>query len=167
MACECIAGLYKFSLNYLDCKSIQYTDLSLWMGDNGYATPSDYIVEITVPGYSTPVEVSVGTYGSTNITSATLGLPTECLPDGIYCFRVVNCDKIYTATKAMVCGLRCGLYRATEKAKTDKEWNVVHELEMLITSVELYAERGMTQSAQDAFDKAQRTLHNINCNCPC
>lgn len=166
MSCSCIKNNnYDFSLSYPSCYSLIYSDLSEWMTGEHYVIPDIYTIEITPPEYSTK-SISVKTFGATKITSNDLfGAEGLCISDGIYCFKIDNCQDILTKYKAITCKLECRKDNLVLKANSSEDWENVRKVESLIYSIHANANNGNYREANSEYKFAKKILDNLNCDC--
>lgn len=166
MNCSCIKNNnYDFSLNYPSCYSLIYSDLSEWISGEQYVIPETYNIEVTPPEYPSKL-ISVKTLGSTKITSEDLfdaeGL---CISDGVYCFKIDNCQDILTKYKAVTCKLECRKDNLIIKASSSEDWENIRKIESLIYSVHANANNGNYREANLEYKFAKKILDNLNCEC--
>lgn len=163
--CACIKKEvqgFDFAINTFDCKAIIVTDLTNWMVGDSYKVPENYSVTVTLPNQS-KVEVSFKGNSTTKITAKELS-GSECLLDGIYCFKTESCGYTYTRNKAIVCTLRCKLDNFISKSNDFVE---ITRLENLINLIEVDAEMGRELNAKELFKIVDKELDKHSCTCTC
>ena len=168
MACGCIkkqAQAFDFNLESLDCKTLIFTDLSNWMEEEPYILPSKQEVEVTLPSGSI-ITLNFNPKSVTKFTGEELKAK-DCLPNGIYCFKVESCGHIMSRHKAVVCKLECKLDNLIAKASRSEDWDVIQEISNLILSVKINTEIGKHQLATELYKIADKKLTRLDCECPC
>lgn len=165
-SCACIKRedqAFDVVINTYDCKALVITDLTNWMDDGGsYGIPSKQTVTVTLPSKSN-VDITIIPNSTTKILSTDLS-GSECLADGIYCFKTESCGYKYSRTKAVVCTLRCKLNNFISKSE---DWAEITKLSNLIDLIEIDAEMGNEINAQELFKVATKELNKHSCTCTC
>lgn len=166
MNCSCIRNNnYDFVIDSSSCYSIIYTDLSEWMTEEQYTIPTTYTITVTPPEYSS-VDLTVNAFGATKITSKELlGIEELCLPDGIYCFKIDNCQEILTKYRAFTCKLECRKDNLILKASSPEDWENVRKIESYISAIHSHANVGNFNEANYNYKFAKKILDNLNCEC--
>jgi hypothetical protein len=135
------------------------------MSDENYEIPETHKISIVLPNKNT-VEAVIRPNSTTKIYSKDL-FGTECLPDGIYCFKTESCGYLYSRNKAITCTLRCKLDDMISKATTDSDWDEVQKISNMIDLIEVDAEMGNEVSANEMYKIANRELDKHSCQCLC
>ena len=160
MACSCIRGnSFNFSLEYDQCGTLLYQDLSDWMCE--YEIPATYTLQMSVYG-GTPVDISISTTGYNTITTEKFGAN---IIDGLYCFKTTACGVEYTRTKAVTCILDCKLDHVIATAKTHAEYANADKIAKYIQAIHYNAERDFIDEAKYFYSLAKQELSCVNCNC--
>jgi len=166
MECNCIKGDFNFSLEYSSCGKVFYKDFSSWMKEDYYVQPKDYELTITSPsGAVKTLNVSVI---NKDLLDSNLIFDTDCFEDGIYCFSVSSCGKLYKRNKAILCNLECrfaNLIREASKKNDEELWNKVIKLKASLSAVYSHSELGNFDSANDEYLYLEKELNKLNCNC--
>jgi hypothetical protein len=164
--CACIKRedqAFDIVINTYDCKALVITDLTNWMDDgDSYSIPTKHNVTISLPS-KTVVNIDIIPNSTTKVYSKDLS-GTECLQDGIYCFKTESCGYKYSRTKAVVCTLRCKLNNFISKSE---DWAEITRLGNLIDLIEIDAEMGNEINAQELFKIATKELDKQSCTCTC
>lgn len=163
--CNCIKGNYDCILGSPDSSTLSYQDNSVWMTAESYEVPDQYMVDITIPGSSQPVSISVKTDFQNLIRPEDLGIGAKTLTDGIYQFQVSNCGTSYTRFKAVTAELECGLQKYIAGLQPDDSFDLAYKIDMLIKASHVNAQLGKTMLAQEFFKLAERELNQLNCEC--
>lgn len=166
MNCSCIKGdgSYHFTLEPLDCETLIYKDFSEWMEEDYYVVPDYYEVQVIPPGSTDPLPLLLKVNESNSITTRELFGSKEksCIPDGVYCFILENCQYKYTKHKAVTCSLRCELDSLI--ATSDDEQRI-EELELLVRSIHEKTNLGQIDKASKLYDIARKLINKCKCNC--
>lgn len=166
MNCSCIRNNnYDFLLDYPSCYSLVYSDLSEWMTEDHYIIPTTYNITITPPERESVI-VSVNAFGATKLTSKELfGTENMLIPDGIYCFKIDNCQDILTKYKAVTCKLECRKDNLILRASSKEDWDNVRTIESYIAAIHSHANFGNFNEANYNYKFAKKILDNLNCEC--
>lgn len=164
--CSCIRNNnYDFNLNVYSCYSLIYTDLSEWMTEEQYVIPESYNVEVTSPDGQKAI-LTIKTDQANKITSEHLySIPGLCITDGVYCFKIDNCQDIITKSKAITCKLECRKDSLVIKASSDEDWENIKEIESHISAIHSQANIGNFTEANKEYKFAKKLLDNLNCDC--
>lgn len=158
--CGCIKDIFNFSiLPYNCCKDLYYQDLSYWMDESygsSYTKPESY--ELTITGPAGDQIQQVGVSGLTKLS-------LSCL-DGLYCFKVINCDGIelsrnYLLTYKLDNKIEC-LYLMREDLREE-----VDRISYLLDTAKIAAERGLEQKAYEYLERVKDMLSRYDCKCDC
>lgn len=95
-----------------------------------------------------PVRISIGSCSS-----------------GIFVFKVVSCDKVYSKNRAVLCNEKCGWLKAV--AKLGAEHAMIRSLQDRIDQVDYAVRDDRITVAQDLLETIRRDLKRINCECIC
>lgn len=166
MNCSCIRNNnYDFVIEHTSCDSLIYTDLSEWMTEDHYTIPVNYIITITPPN-SNSVDVLVKAFGATKIDSLQLyGESGLAIQDGIYCFKINNCQDIITKYKAITCKLNCRRDNLILKAEDEASWKQVQKVDSYISAIHSHASFGNFSDANYTYKICKNLLDNLNCDC--
>lgn len=168
MACNCIKRedqSFDIVVNTYDCKALIITDTSNWMVDSNYSIPENHKVSVVLPNKST-VDIEIKPNSTAKVFSSSL-FGTECLPDGIYCFKTTSCGYSYSRNKAVVCTLRCKLDDFISKASSDSDWSEINRISNMIDLIEVEAEMGNEINANEIFKIVNKELDKHSCTCLC
>jgi|31_taG_2_1085359.scaffolds.fasta_scaffold00372_7 hypothetical protein len=170
MSCSCIKGTgskFDFKLESVDCKTLLLTDLSNWNDDKGYFIPESHQITVTLPVSNKQVVVNIKPQGTTVFNGDNLET-SECLPDGIYCFSIDSCGKVYTRFRAVTCLLECRFDRLTQKlAKKEVSIEKYIELSNYLEIMKASAKMDQSQKAADFYKILTKELDNLDCECNC
>ncbi len=150
MKCSCIKGDYNFALDYSDCSRLVYTDASLWMQSPDHFIPDTYQIVVTTPTGSPSQPLDVFTQAATTFKAGDLGLPSECIPDGLYEFSATTCGDTFFRTIGIMCSLRCCLNDFITKS-TIQDLDTINTIEFYIKSAELHGAAGNSGEFQKFF----------------
>lgn len=170
MACNCITGNYDLQLKSYDCRNLLYIDLSDWMTQAGFELPATYDVKITPPGRSA-ITITLDPSKENVIHAKDLFIErtgdTCFIEDGIYCFEVTSCDKIYKRSRAILCSLECcrDNYVLNASRPDGEDVRELIKLDNLIRGIYTNAELNNSKTAMDLYDAAKRLLRRFNCPC--
>lgn len=166
--CSCIKGNegYLFHTVQRSCSYFLYSDLSDWMDEDYYVTPTEYNVEIKVPNASNFVTVQVSTSDVTKITSEDLSVGGSCLPDGVYCIKTEEiCGVSYTSFFALTYKLECCMIQLLIQAQTPEDWDELKILQLKIEQIHEAARQGNSKLASDLYTVVRRLLSRKKCTC--
>jgi hypothetical protein len=166
MACSCIVkGYFNFHLSSITNEALIYEDASVWATGEDYVFPTTYSLDIKTPvGAIYTVEVNAS--GKNRIDSTTLGLGANLtFMDGIYCFTLENCGKIYSKSKAYTPNSECCILNLLSRAKTDIDFEIIQRLSFYLKSVHINSELKKEELATEFFQKLQKEFQLLNCNC--
>lgn len=160
--CSCIRGNYNFYTEALDKDTIVYQDLSDWMEEEGYDSPTEYVVTITPPLSTQSVAVTMKVGEMNRIGSDEIGT----VRDGVYCFETTSCGEYYTRTHAIFPYMECCVKKAW--ATLGIEWHGrILEVEYHLKLASIQAELQNIQLASNELKVASKLLENIKCDCDC
>lgn len=165
---SCIKGNYNFTLEYHDCRTLLYQDLSDWMDFGHYIVPDNYKVKVGIIGRE-DVEIAVNVSSPTKITSSVLEYGSTdhnlVIPEGIYVFETESCGVSYKRYRAISCILRCKLDTMIVTSDLQYDYSYITKLELFLRSMEVLAEMGSYKEAQKLFKYLEEELSCIQCNC--
>lgn len=159
MECICIRGIYNFYVKAVDTETLIYKDLSDWMDDEGYLTPSKYTVKLTPPGTGTSksLELSVSSNNKIDIGK---------LKDGIYCFETDSCGKNYKRSVGIFPNIECCVKQAWATLGLEFK-SKIEEVESYLKAASINAELNNVKTATQNLKIAGKLLENIKCDCSC
>jgi len=158
----CIEGKFAVRLEYLDCKTMLITDLSVWMPESeGYVTPDTFNVQIRIPELNIDKTLELETSGANKVTTVDLlgDEDARCIPSSMVYFSTFSCGQEYHISKPWLCEYQCaidGMY-----ARGDIE--PASELDKLIKSVESAVNVNMIETAKYTIKLLSRKLKNEKC----
>lgn len=167
---SCIKGNYNFVLNYADCRTLVYTDISDWMDFDNYQIPRQQAVEVNILNRRA-VSIFLDPNKPNKITSFDLGVGSKeerlLIPQGIYTFTVESCGVEYKRCRAVDCEIKCKLDNLIVSSNLDNPSELSHivELKLKFDQMHLAAEFFNTSAAQKLFGILEKDLSCVSCNC--
>lgn len=151
MGCGCIRN-YDFDLYYTSCKDLSYIDHSEFQTPGGSYTLQ--VIDETggIKEYSVSPKIPV---------RLTIG---DCA-QGIYTFKVLNCDNDFAKKRAVLCNVKCGWLKAV--SKLGAEHPMIRSLDDRINQIDQAVRDDMITVAQELLDTVKRDLKRILCECEC
>lgn len=145
--------------------------MSIWMKGENYFIPETYDLYISRGGAGAGIKVTVRTKGQTQIDAEALGTSGK-LMDGGFCFRTQEfCPGSYTRYRMNTCRLECCLQEyiseLVERSARDSQYEVVQQIERLISISKREAEIGNIEYALSVYEEAKQAVEDLNCNCKC
>lgn len=162
--CSCIKGVFNFNIETPDNKNIIYTDISDWMLDEVHSIPENYTIKISLPESSLSKEIIVSAKSKTSTRIEASDLELGCIPDGIYNISTTSCGIPYHKKIALIPNLYCCYKRliSTEGITTESNTILTH-IKYVINNSDIQN----IKAASENFEKAQKLLERIKCNCNC
>ncbi len=167
--CYCIVdNKFDFIIDYKDCKTMIFKDLSQWM-----TKPDTYELIITPVGSNKEYKKIINSTFDI-IKSEDIGLSIGVnLPDGIYTFSVEICGKKYIKKDIFLCTMTCQLANEIAAINLCDETELKTKLEEIqIKQLKLDAIRYNKvcckwNRIKDLFNSLKEDLKNNNGNCSC
>lgn len=158
MACSCIRGTYDFDLAG-KCSDLLYIDRSTWQTGPEYTSIPEYTVAIKFPsGENKSYNVKVGTP-----LHLDLG---QCVPPGVFEFKVDSCTDTYFKRTAILCSLECGYLKAAAKIGKGVEIPFLRSIRERLDYIPTLVETDFI-AAQELTETVIQDLKKSNCDCGC
>jgi len=159
--CSCIKGVYRFYVKDVDLETLVYKDLSDWMDEEAYDTPTEYVVKVTPPGTGNATNFTLLVDHNNRLTFG------GKLKDGIYCFEIPdNCGTHYTRTVGIFPNIRCCIKQARATLGTEYKTRI-DEVESYLDAASYNAELNNIKTAGKNLKIAEKLLENLKCDCSC
>lgn len=158
--CSCIRDTFLLHVSSPAKDVVLIHDLSNWVTDeDGFVYPNFYTLDVKYPNEEVKsVEVSP-IHG--------FMISGEKLPDGIYTFTLDNCGVTYTQKALIISSTECALDKATLKAKSKTDFELIDDIKSDIMVAQASAEYGDYDVANKILNIAKRKLESNFCNCNC
>lgn len=160
--CSCIRGVFNVHAEALDKDTLVVTDVSEWMDEEGYDPPTVYTASITPPASSRAFDVLIDANKTNKITSEDIG----AIKDGVYCFTVESCGKVYTRNKALFPKMECCVAKAWATMPGHRE-DQIREVDKFLMLATHAAELGNVNDSFNNLKIARQLLDNLKCDCDC
>ena len=140
------------------------------MDYQGYELPKDHVVDVNILNRNS-VSISIDPSKPNKITSFDLGVGSKderlIIPQGIYCFTTKSCGVEYKRYRAVDCQLKCKLDNLIVSANLDNPSELEHanKLSLMFDQMHLAAEFMNSKGAQVLFNKLDKELSCVSCNC--